>query len=42
VGLDNDIERTWRIMDGCLQELGIGGRHSGRSQAGALPVGGAG
>jgi methionine-gamma-lyase len=38
VGLDNDIERTWRTIAACLQELGIGSGHLGQSRAGALPV----
>ena len=24
IGLDNDMERSWRTVNGCLQELGIG------------------
>ncbi len=28
VGLDNDMERSWRTVNNCLQELGIRGCHS--------------
>jgi len=42
VGLDNDMERTWRTVSGCLLELGIGGRHAGQTQPGASTVRGAG
>jgi methionine-gamma-lyase len=34
VGLDNDMDRTWRTVRGCLDELGIG------APAGALAVAG--
>jgi methionine-gamma-lyase len=38
VGLDNDMERTWSIVNGCLQELGIGGGHLGHTHEGGSPV----
>ncbi len=34
VGLDNDMERTWRTVNNCLQELGIRGRHSEAQRVG--------
>jgi methionine-gamma-lyase len=39
VGLDNDMERTWRIVSGCLGELGLG--RAGAEHA-AQPAGDAG
>ena len=33
VGLDNDMERTWSTVNGCLQELGIGGGYAGHTHA---------
>lgn len=33
VGLDNDIERTWSKVSGCLEELGIRGRDAGSARA---------
>ncbi len=40
VGLDKDMERTWRTVNTCLQELGIGSSYSVNSQAlGAPPQG---
>jgi methionine-gamma-lyase len=32
VGLDSDIARTWRVIDGCLQELGPLGLSAGQAE----------
>jgi methionine-gamma-lyase len=38
VGLDNDMERTWRTIRGCLEEVGLGGRAGDKLTRGATGV----
>lgn len=38
VGLDNDIARTWKVIDRCLSEVGVGDRIAGGRSPHAIEV----